>query len=303
MREPIVYSNTLLPGEKIDLAGHIARRQRGAIANRDGRDFETIFALYRILDIAAEIFDSGESVDANDRRDVTEYPPVLVDDLRTRDREGTTYYQLKHGRVGKKVILRDFARQRALDEQNDIVASYHLVVDQQSREEAAARWRERSEIYFECYVFEFSLGFMRMSQLHPGMRRWMEVLTGSTSMVIWSLVFDLAHSKWRIETDCYVVRFIREMAAQTTFLASPLMSRDLVSAVDAFEILVAPIGLTLEFSGRKVLLRLASKIFLQLDCCVPAVFHRYNEWHCQQAEISPQDVRLKLLELVCSTNL
>ena len=129
MREPKVFQNTFLRNENLDLADHIGRRYRGAVANRDGRDFETIFALYKILEIAAEIFDS-DKVDPRDPSDVTEYPLVLVDDLRTRDRDGTNYYQLKHGRIGKTVVLRDITRQRELD---DLIASYHLVVDDVSR--------------------------------------------------------------------------------------------------------------------------------------------------------------------------
>lgn len=297
MREPTIYRNTRLEDEDIDLADHIARRQRGAFANSDGRDFETVFAVYRVLDIAAEIFGSDDKVDPKDPRDVTQYPPVLVDDLRTRDREGTTYYQLKHGRVGKKVVLRDFARQRALDEINDIVASYDLVVDERRRVKAAERWKERNEIFFSCYVFEFSLGFMRMSQLHPQMKRWMKLLTDSSSMSVWSIVFDLAHSKWRKQTDCYVVRFIREMASETNYIGTPLMARDLVSATDAFELLVTPLGLEVKLADRRLTLRSGSKIFFQIDGCVPEVFHRYNEWHCAQEEISQHDVRLKLLEL------
>ena len=125
----------------------------------------------------------------------------------------------------------------------------------------------------------------------------MKLLTGASSMCVWSTVFDLAHSKWRKEHDCYVVRFIRELASETSLLPSPLMSREMVSAVDTFEHLMRQLGFEPELEDRKLILRSDSKLFLQIDGCVTDVFHLYNEWHGRQEEISHHDVRLKLLEL------
>ena len=266
------------------------RKQRGARAARNGLDFETIFGAYHIIAIGSDIF-SG----ASGRRPGTVelYPQSLVDDLRTEDREGVTFHQLKYGQVRRLGLESDFRDQQWIDSRNNVVYSYRLIVDTDRRARAAERWLKTTGLNVHAYAFPSSPYYMAMAQLHRTMPEWMFDLTGSRNRNICSTCYDLILIQWWKEGSCDVRKFFHDLAiAQRGFRPHPFKP-----TVSGFEILQANLqdyDLDAELSDRQLVVTRDGVEILRVEYCSDQFFDRYNDWHQQTEMMSQRSILQKL---------
>ncbi|MGO7367595.1 hypothetical protein ACC719_11385 [Rhizobium ruizarguesonis] len=159
----------------------------GADANKDGRDFELSFGVYRtILEMAALInaCRHGDELPYLDEYRFWDRPIALVDDFYIYGLTGHFYAQLKFGNFTWANINADIRPQRKMDAEIGLDVRYRAVIGNADREQyllESIRAAKISDVDVE--VFQFSTEFNELIDENPRLAPALHAITGSRRTV------------------------------------------------------------------------------------------------------------------------